>query len=528
LSELLSRRLALLGERANFSLLSQCLHGIERECLRVDADGQLALTPHPAALGSALTHAQITTDYSEALLEFITPAETDPARTLDELEQIHRFAYAKLDGEYLWSPSMPCPLPSEEEIPIARYGSSHIGRLKYVYRQGLALRYGKTMQCIAGIHYNFSLPESLWPVLRAAEGDPQSDRDYQSARYIAMIRNFRRYSWLLMYLFGASPALDVSFLRGRQHNLEHLDEQTLYLPYATSLRMSDLGYQNHAQSSLTPCYNSLDSYLASLGQAVSTPYPPYAEIGAKRDGEWLQLNTNVIQIENEYYSSIRPKRVTNSGERPIQALRARGVQYIEVRCLDINPFLPLGIDLVEARFLDTFLLYCALQDSPPLAGGECRACTDNFLKVVKEGRRPGLHLQRDGRTVTLHDWALALLETMQPIAELLDRSQESHAHSEALAAQRAKIHDPALTPSAQVLASLREHQESFTQFALRQSREHADYFRSHPLNGEQRMTYERLADESLAAQAELERTQVGDFDAFVAAYQAGIPSDLHR
>src|SRR5690606_5072944 len=234
LSELLSRRLALLGEPAHLSLLDQCLHGIERECLRVDADGQLALTPHPAALGSALTHAQITTDYSEALLEFITPAETDPRQTLDELEQIHRFAYTKLDGEYLWSPSMPCPLPSEEDIPIARYGSSNIGRLKYVYRQGLALRYGKTMQCIAGIHYNFRLPDALWPLLKAAEGDPQSDRDYQSARYIALIRNFRRYSWLLMYLFGASPALDASFLRGRAHQLQQLDEQTLYLPYATS------------------------------------------------------------------------------------------------------------------------------------------------------------------------------------------------------------------------------------------------------------------------------------------------------
>ncbi|HAQ85104.1 MAG TPA: glutamate--cysteine ligase, partial [Pseudomonas sp.] len=240
MSDLLSHRLALLAEHHNLSLLSQCLHGIERECLRVDADGQLALTPHPRALGSALTHPKITTDYSEALLEFITGTETDPTKTLAELDAIHRYTYSQLDGEYLWSPSMPGHLPEEEQIPIAEYGSSNIGRLKYVYRQGLALRYGKTMQCIAGIHYNFSLPEALWATLQADESDQRSAQDYQSWRYIALIRNFRRYSWLLMYLFGASPALDASFMRGRSHKLEQLDEDTLYLPYATSLRMSDL------------------------------------------------------------------------------------------------------------------------------------------------------------------------------------------------------------------------------------------------------------------------------------------------
>ncbi len=521
MSDLLPRRLAQLGERANLSLLSQCLHGIERECLRVDGDGQLALTPHPAALGSALTHAQITTDYSESLLEFITPAEADPAATLADLEQIHRFAYSKLDGEYLWSPSMPCALPDEETIPIARYGSSHIGELKYVYRKGLALRYGKTMQCIAGIHYNFSLPETLWQLQQQAEGDTRSARDYQSARYIALIRNFRRYSWLLMYLFGASPALHKGFMRGRPHQLQELDAETLYLPYATSLRMSDLGYQSNAQAGLTPCYNDLTSYTDSLRQAVGTPYPPYVEIGAKKDGEWLQLNTNILQIENEYYSNIRPKRVTYSGERPIQALMARGVQYVEVRCLDINPFLPLGIDLTESRFLDAFLLFCALQDSPLLESGECHACSDNFLSVVKEGRRPGLQLQRNGQPVVLQSWASELLEQVLPLAELLDQNLGSNAHKQALQAQQAKVADPSLTPSAQVLAELQQGL-SFTEFALRQSKLHAEYFRSQPLSTEQQAAFEASTAQSLQQQAELEAHEDGDFDSFAAAYQASI------
>ena len=522
MSELLNRRLALLGERANLSLLEQCLHGIERECLRVTSEGRLAQTPHPEELGSALTNEQITTDYSESLLEFITPALPDPADTLASLDSIHRFAYSKLGNEYLWSPSMPCPLPAEEDIPIAYYGTSNIGQLKYVYRKGLALRYGKTMQCIAGIHYNFSLAEKIWPLLKQAEGFVGTDRDYQSAAYIAVIRNFRRYSWLLMYLFGASPALDAGFLRGRAHQLEQWDADTLYLPHATSLRMSDLGYQSNAQAGLTPCYNDLESYTDSLRKAVATPYAPYVEIGTHQDGEWVQLNTNILQIENEYYSNIRPKRVTYTGERPIQALMARGIQYVEVRCLDINPFLPMGIDLPQSRFLDAFLLYCALNESPLFQNNECGNCTSNFLSVVKEGRRPGLQLQRNGQAVDLKEWAAELLENIAPLAALLDQSHGGNAHSKALDAQMAKVRDPSLTPSAQVLAAMAEHQESFTQFSMRQSQAHAEFFRREPLSTEDQARFEELARSSLAQQTELEQTEVGDFDVFVGSYQASI------
>ncbi|MFZ5938017.1 MULTISPECIES: glutamate--cysteine ligase [Pseudomonas] len=520
MSDLLNRRLSLLG--ANLPLLKLCLHGIERECLRVTDEGRLAQTPHPEALGSALTNEQITTDYSESLLEFITPALADPAKVLESLEQTHRFVYSKLGDEYLWSPSMPCTLPAEEDIPIAEYGTSNIGKLKHVYRKGLALRYGRTMQCIAGIHYNFSLPEALWPLLRDSEGSEESDRDYQSSAYIALIRNFRRYSWLLMYLFGASPALDKGFLRGRPHQLEELDAETLYLPYATSLRMSDLGYQSNAQAGLTPCYNNLASYTDSLRKAVGTPYPPYVEVGTHVDGEWVQLNTNILQIENEYYSNIRPKRVTYTGERPIQALTSRGVQYVEVRCLDINPFLPVGIDLTEARFLDAFLLFCALEESPQLDNGECGQCTSNFLTVVKEGRRPGLELQRNGQPIALREWATKLISRIGKLAELLDRAQGGNEHAKALATQQAKVEDASLTPSAQVLARMTEHDETFVQFSLRQSRLHAETFREQPLSAEQQQAFETLARESLAKQSELEQEEVGDFDLFVGAYQASI------
>ena len=330
MSKLLTERLALLSQPEHLHVLGEGLRGIERETLRVrQDDGALSLRPHPVALGATLTHPEITTDYAEALLEFITPALPDISAALERLDQIHRFVHANLGEEMLWSQSMPGELPSEEAIPIAWYGTSHIGMIKHVYRRGLALRYGKTMQCIAGIHYNFSLSPEVWKIISKAEGRRGDAQYLQSESYVALIRNFHRISWLLMYLFGASPAIPRSFLRGAPHTLETLSDDTLYLPYATSLRMSDLGYQNNAQDGLVPPYNTLLEYMRSLSKAVRKPYPPYEAIGTQKNGEWVQINTNVLQIENEFYATIRPKQVIRSGERAVEALCARGVQYIE-------------------------------------------------------------------------------------------------------------------------------------------------------------------------------------------------------
>ena len=522
---LLTRRLALLAEEKHRAVLAGGLRGIERETLRVDRAGHLVRTPHPAALGSALTHPQITTDYAETLLEFITPAEQDIGVTLAKLDGIHRYAYSKLGNELLWSQSMPCALPAEEEIEIAWYGTSNLGTLKHVYRRGLALRYGKAMQCIAGIHYNYSLNERLWRVLAENETGDQPDakrltpRAYQSEAYLATIRNFRRYSWLLMYLFGASPVLSSGFLRGRPHKLETLSADTLYLPYATSLRMSDLGYQNDAQSGLSPHENCLDSYVAALTKAVNQPYEPYAKLGTKRDGEWIQLSTNVLQIENEYYSTIRPKRVIQTGERPIQALCARGVQYIEVRCMDVDPFEPVGISETAGRFLDAFLLFCALEESPQITPEESARHTENFARTVKEGRRPGLTLNNGTAEVPLTAWGAELLERIRPAAALLDTLRGDSVHGDALAAQSLKLGDASLTPSAQVLEALKAHHNSFNAFALAQSEKHAAYFRSHAPSADEAAYFDGLAAVSLAEQAEMEAAPQSNFDDYVAAYR---------
>ncbi|KVN23020.1 glutamate--cysteine ligase [Burkholderia stagnalis] len=520
-TDLLLDRLDVLSTGPTRQHLPDGLRGIEKESLRVTRNGMIAFTPHPRALGSALTHPSLTTDYSEALLELITPAEPDAALTLERLDALHRYVYASLGDEMLWNDSMPGLLPADDEIPIADYGTSNIGRLKTVYRRGLAYRYGRTMQCIAGIHYNYSLHDEVWRRLHAEEGSTATLVDYQSERYLAQIRNFRRTSWLLMYLFGASPALDAKFLRGNPHSLDTFDADTLYRPYATSLRMSDLGYSNTTgQAALQVDYNTLSGYLDALSKAVSEPYPPYEAIGTHRDGEWIQINTNVLQIENEFYSTIRPKRVTYSGERPLHALASRGVQYIEVRCLDIDPFEPTGIALDTARFIDAYLLVCALEASPPLDCAAYQEANANFGTVTMEGRKPGLTLSRDGSPITLHAWADELMTKIETVGRRLDEIRGGDEHARAIAAQREKLADPERTPSARVLRTMRERNQSFLAFARAQSDAHAAHFRARPLPDDAARAAAALSERSLAEQAELEAKEAGSFDAFVAAYRA--------
>ncbi|MFP8780118.1 glutamate--cysteine ligase [Hydrogenophaga sp. RWCD_12] len=522
MSSVLMRRLAFLSNGTNRPLLAQGYRGIEREALRVDVLGHLASTLHPRRLGSALTHPHVTTDYSEALLEIITPPAHDPAAMHQRLDLLHRHVASRLGPEMMWSHSMPCRLPPEEEIPIGLYGTSHIGTLKHVYRRGLALRYGKSMQCIAGIHYNYSVAEEVWQRLKAEESGSGSLVHHQSESYIALIRNFRRCAWLLMYLFGASPAVSREFPVRREMPLQNFSSDTVYMPYATSLRMSGIGYQNNGQAGLTPDYNTLDTYVKSLAAAMNQPHQPYVDLGTKRNGEWVQVNTNKLQIENEYYSSIRPKRVTKPGERPLHALSENGVQYIEVRCLDIDPFEPLGVGLETCRFLDTFLLFCALDESPLTITRECRENTHNFALTVEAGRRPGLSLIRDGVPISLKMWGLEMLNRMQEVAALLDSLGGNGEYTLALAAQKNKVRDPELTPSARVLTGIREHNSSFYNFAQHQSVSHHRYFLSHPPSDSSNDLFDAMALQSLEEQVEIERNDTGSFDDFVKRYQDGI------
>ena len=487
--------------------------GVEKESLRVQPDGMLATTPHPDLLGSALKHPLVTTDFSESQLELITGVHGSAEACGKELTEIHQAVYRAIGDELLWCSSMPCRLPADDAIPLGRYGTSNVGRAKSVYRTGLAHRYGRRMQTISGIHYNFSVPGKL-----------------SNDAYLGLIRNFQRHSWLLLYLFGASPAVCPCFVEGRKHELKHLSEDTLYLPHATSLRMGRLGYQSDAQASLSVSYNSLENYGASLEDALTRSYPAYEAIGIRDGDDYRQLSTGLLQIENEFYGSIRPKHPIRPGERPLHALRERGIEYVEVRLMDLDPFCPIGITADTMRVLDVYLIHCLTSESPPDSPQEIVAILDNKRRVASRGREPGLRLTRGARVVTLAEWGHEVLAACEPIAAALDLAVDpgdgSNAHRNALAGAVATLNDPALTPSARVLETMaRDYDNSYSRFVLTQSLRHRDTILALPLSDDVATRFAELAEASRAEQRAIEAADTLPFETFRQQYMD--PRYLH-
>lgn len=505
------------------------VRGIEKEGLRARQDGTLSLTPHPEGLGSALTHPNITTDYSESQLELITGTHHSIEACLAELTHVHQFvcrSMAELGDDVIWLASMPCGLPTDETIPLGRYGNSHAGRAKSIYRMGLGHRYGRRMQTISGVHYNWSLP------------------GLTNEQYFGLIRNFRRHAFVLMYLFGASPVLCPCFVAGREHALIPLGSEStggdalncahspaaLHLPHATSLRMGRLGYQSDAQASIRASYNDLDGYAASLHQALTQPWPAYARLGIRNPGgDYNQLGDSLLQIENEFYSTIRPKRTTHSGERPLHALRQRGVEYIEVRLMDIDPFAPVGIAAQTMRVLDIFLLHCLCSPSPADSPEEIANLQHNQYLSAERGREPGLMLRRGGASfelLPLTAWAAQVLDDCQPIAAALDAAHGTHDYSAALDSARALCDTPEQTPSARVLEQTRALDNSFSRFGLKQSRWAQAQLLALPWSDADQAHWTALSEQSRQRQHAIEAADTGSFEDWRLRYMN--PADLGR
>ncbi|QBQ55511.1 glutamate--cysteine ligase [Nitrosococcus wardiae] len=520
MDKLLQYRLQRLISTSPGGLLKGGKKGIEKESLRINLEGKLAQTAHPSKLGSALTHPYITTDYSEALLEFITPPYSEVQETLAFLSLIHQFVYHHLDQEILWATSMPCAVRDDHSVPIARYGRSNVGKMKHIYRQGLGHRYGRIMQTIAGVHFNYSLPETFWPVFQELENDTRPLREFIDDRYFCLIRNFQRLGWLIPYLFGASPAVCKSFLKERPAGFAKFDRGTYFLPYATSLRMSDIGYKNKNQANLGISYNSLSEYIDGLTQAIETPYPPYEKIGVVVNGKYRQLNTNILQIENEYYSFIRPKQITQSGEKPTLALQRRGVQYVEVRALDVSAYDPLGVNEPQLRFLEALLILCLLKESPPMDTDQQQAADHNQQLAACCGRDPHLKLKQNGRTRLLLHWAHEICDEMAGICELLDQGEAHRPYTKALEQQMEVLPHGERTPSARILAEMAHRQEPFNDFATRLSTIHAEYFKKLPLKEDQYQYLTELAQESWQQQHAIEAADNMSFQEYLARYFA--------
>ena len=518
----LEQRLSAIIDSGQVETLSQSRIGLEKESLRVAETGGISQTPHPRSLGSPLTNPYITTDFSEALLEMITPPCDSIEQALDFLNSLQVFVYSRLRDEILWATSMPCVVESSDSIPIAQYGKSNAGMMKTVYRRGLGYRYGRTMQVIAGVHFNYSFSDNFWALYQGIENDRQQRQSFISERYMCLVRNMLRYGWLIPYLFGASPAVCKSFLHGKPSMLTSFNENTAYEPYATSLRLGDIGYTNNKESmaGIKANYDSLEAYVESLRCAINTPFDEYEKIGVKVNGEYRQLNANILQIENEYYSTVRPKQLLHDDEKPTNALQQRGIQYVEIRSIDVNAFDPLGINEEQLRFLEIFMLFCLLQDSPMLSADEVNEIDMNLVQVAHMGREPGTRLSCNDEAIPLKTWAANLLDAMQGVASLFDLSHNSKSYTESLARQRECALDPAATTSARMLNEMRENGEGFFHFARRMSLKHHGYFNSLTLSKERKCLFEKVANDSIDQQLEIEANDNLDFDAYLKRYFA--------
>ncbi len=518
--QLLQQRLALLAASEVEEALSTSKIGLEKESLRVSPEGGISQTPHPAAWGSALTNPQITTDFSEALAELVTPPCDSVTDVVQSLDDIQTFVYRHLDNEILWATSMPCVVAGETSIPLAQYGSSNAAQMKTAYRRGLGLRYGRAMQVIAGVHFNYSFSDKFWRHYQQLLNNSEDFQTFKSDQYMGLVRNLLRYGWLVPYLFGASPAVCKSFLNGKRTMLQEFNSNTYYEPYATSLRLGDIGYQNNKEdlAGIKACYDSLDSYVDSMVRAINTPYAGYKEIGVKVNGEYRQLNANILQIENEYYSSVRPKQIVQGDEKPSTALRKRGIAYVELRSLDVNAFDPHGINSEQLYFLEVLMLFCLLQSSPPLSQSEITANDENLLLVAHQGRKPGLDLWQGEEKISLQDWASELCHKMTAVASLLDRANYCENYFSSVKSQIASVFDPDLTPSARMLADMKQHGEGFFHHAQRMSMHHNQYYKNHPLTETKVQFFENMARDSLAKQQQMEKNDSISFDEYLENY----------
>ena len=484
----------LLSRGSNFKLFSKDEHALERECFRVNKGGSIAKTPHPKALGSALTNPYIATDFSESQLEFITPVYSSEEGALKFLTDIHHFTIKNLKEEGIWPLSIPAKIPKDKDIPIAQYGSSNNGRTKTKYRIGLRARYGSTMQTISGIHYNFSFPEDMWKKLYKKFVQPgQSMQDFKTEGYFRLMKNFVEISWMDSYLFGASPAVDKSYAqRGFWYFKKH-GTDTFYGQYATSLRMSKYGYccQSNQVS-----FNNIHEYIRDLRHLTSTPKRRYF----KMEG----LNGNILQIPNEYYAVVRPKRNHGPEENLLDVLDDKGVQYVEIRSVDIDHLSPTGVGIEHLRFLHTLMVYCFTNNTKSLTPKRQSTYTQNHEKVALYGRKPGLTLNRDGKKITLQSWGKQIIESMRIAAELLDKNHDDSRYSKNLDKQLEKIEEPNLTPSAQIIRALLKKNQSFIEYGKKLSNKHSTYLKNLKSSKEQIQRFKNTSISSLKDQERME------------------------
>lgn len=501
-----------LGDDAR--LIQDVSMGLEREGLRVDQHGKLSQAPHPIALGSALTNANITTDFAENLLEFVTDVYHSPEDLYKALDEIQAFTAENLGDELVWPDSMPPLIDNTDEIPIAQYGSSNAAKMKTLYRTGLSHRYGKMMQSIAGIHFNFSLSDEFFLALQKATKNEQSLVDFKSDRYLHLMRSVSRFGFLVPYFFGASPIMPKSFLSDSNHGrFEKFDDETVYIKESTSLRLSDIGYSNN-KCKFNVSFNSLKDYVADIEHAILTPCDKVSHIAIKKDGEYQQINNHILQIENEYYASIRPKQVLKSGETLLAALKDRGIGYVELRTVDIMPTISTGISIETIRFLQAFMTTCLLTNADPLCKVEYEQNQKNLALIAAKGRTQDLTLNVQYQEQSLRELLASVLEWIKPVADALGQE-----YSATIAPLSAMIADSELTPSAKILNELTSASIQYNDYCIEKATQYKNHYLTETvLSDEKREAFKERAQKSIERQKALEAEPQADFEEYLSNY----------
>ena len=472
--------------------------GFEKESIR-SINANISKIPHPKSLGASISNKYITTDFSESQLELITPPLSGNHNCLEMLDDIHHYVSHNIGSESLWPFSMPPPIHSENDIPIADFGSSHQGRFKRIYREGLANRYGKSMQAISGFHFNYSLPEKIWK--NVVENSDSKLIKIRSEVYFNILRNIYEMNWLLIYLFGASPIIDNSLILDKKNDFKKLGATSSYMPYATSLRMSEFGYSNLDRRKFSVSINSLDNYIRDLRLATLTEERKYLQFEDINDS---QLNTSIFQIEAEYYAVARPKSSINEALRMSSNLAIGGVDFIEIRSLDLNPFSRIGINNETVLFLEIFLAFCLLNEAKDFDDNYIKAIQENDIRVAKYGRKKNISLRNKTGQISMRDWGMQTFYELTRVVEKYFSNDDDY--SAALDTMKSRLKHSDETISArvmdEVLAESSSHAELGEKISLNYKQHYLETSKSSNKHWE---ILEKEAEKSLLLQTELER-----------------------
>lgn len=400
--------------------------GIEKESVRVKKDGRLADTPHPEIFGDKAKHSFITVDFSESQMELITPAEKSVKEAYDFLRNIHEVVSMNLKDEYLWSQSVPPILPDDKDIPIAKFPQN---RELEIYREKLGEKYGRKKQLLSGIHFNFSFDDEFLEELYTLLKPSEDFKEFKNEIYLKISRNYFKYGWMIIYLLGASPVVHETYLQKCLDKMKKYNGETYYFEDIVSFRNSSCGYRNKDEFFVD--YKNVESYIESLNNLI---------------------NQNIISSPKEYYSPIRLK--TKNTKEILNELKNSGVEYLEFRSIDLNPFSKIGIEELDLEFLHLFILFLYLKDDEEFTEKDYFRYLKNQELLANNGNSKDFKLICcEDTEVSPRDYSLILIEEIEK--ELKNIEAFTEKDRKILEFQRNKIFSKSLYTEA-VLKGVKE------------------------------------------------------------------------